>query len=156
MTTPRKPPDVAGAVSAIRKAKARGRGRKSPVFLWLMARHDELEAAFKENAPSWPALAEYLGQGGILSGDGAMPTATSVQNAWARVRKHVATQRTASARPAPVTRPAPARPASPDPTPADPQPQPQQPSGTGSKADEQIARLKEHWRSQKSKMPDPL
>jgi hypothetical protein len=83
-------PDVAGAIAAIAQAKAHGRGRKSPVFLWLLTHHDELVVAFEVNAPSWPALAPYLGKGGVLNGDGKPPTASSVQNAWARVRKRVA------------------------------------------------------------------
>ena len=99
MSTP-KPPDMAGAVSAIAEARARGRGRKSPVYLWLRSRHDELEAAFEENAPSWSALAKYLGDGGVMSGDGTRPTATSVRNAWLRVRKAVAEQRRKRGRPA--------------------------------------------------------
>ena len=88
-----KTPDVSGVIAASKAAKAGGRGRRSPVYLWLKARHDELQAAFEENAPSWQAVADYLAEGGVLNGNGSRPTAVSVRSAWLRVRKTVAEQR---------------------------------------------------------------
>lgn len=113
MPKPRKP-DVAGAVTAITEAQAIGRGRKSPVYLWLRERHDELQAAFELNAPSWSALAEYLGKGGIMSGNGTPPTATSVQNSWVRVRKSVKTSREKQRPSPPVAEAKKPQPAAPD------------------------------------------
>jgi hypothetical protein len=90
-----KPPNVAGALAAMSKAKAGGRGRKSAVYLWLRQNHDELEAAFKVNAPSWPAMADYLGKSGIKGGDGNRPTPAGVRSAWARVVDDIAKRRAA-------------------------------------------------------------
>jgi hypothetical protein len=95
----RKPPTVADALAAMSRAKAGGRGRKSQVHLWLRQNHDEIEAAFKLNAPSWPAMAEYLGKAGLKGGDGNLPTAAGVRSTWARVVDEVAKCRAASGAP---------------------------------------------------------
>ena len=91
-----KPASVAGALAAMGKAKAGGRGRKSDVYLWLRNNHDELEAAFRINAPSWPAMADYLNRCGIKGGDGTPPTAAAVRSAWTRVTGDVAKRRGAA------------------------------------------------------------
>jgi hypothetical protein len=89
----KKPPDLAGALAAMRAAPARGRGRRSSAYEWLHARHDALVAAFAERAPSWKALAEYLGANGITGADGRAPTATALRSAWLRVSADVARRR---------------------------------------------------------------
>jgi hypothetical protein len=90
-------PDLAGALAAMRRSPARGRGRKSPVYLWLAARHDPLAAAFAREAPSWAALARYLGEGGVTGSDGLPPTAASVRSAWLRVVEATARRRARAA-----------------------------------------------------------
>jgi hypothetical protein len=92
-------PDVAGALAAMNKAKAGGRGRKSAVYLWLRKNHDALAAAFEINAPSWAAMADYLGKSGIMGGDGNRPTAAGVRSAWTRVVSDIARRRAAAGAP---------------------------------------------------------
>lgn len=118
-----KPPscaaDVAGAIEAIRKAKAIGRGRRSPVYLWFWKRHDALAAAFEENAPSWPALAEYLGNHGVLDGHGKPPSAGATENAWWRVKRDKARDAGAKAATGEVMPQTPAKPVPADDLPDD-------------------------------------
>jgi len=89
----RKPPDLAGALAAMRAAPARGRGRRSSAYEWLHARHDALVAAFAERPPSWKALADYLGAHVITGADGQPPTASALRSAWLRVIANVARRR---------------------------------------------------------------
>jgi hypothetical protein len=86
-------PTVAEAVAAMQKARARGPGRRSPLYLWLRENHDALTAAFANNAPAWASLAAYLGEHGIRDGDAKLPTARGARDAWWRVRTDVATAR---------------------------------------------------------------
>jgi hypothetical protein len=85
--------DVAGALAAIRAKPARGRGRKSPAYVWLHAHHDALAKGFDETPPSWIALAKYLGDNGITNTDGNAPTASSLRSAWLRVVRDVGRRR---------------------------------------------------------------
>jgi hypothetical protein len=96
---PRPEPDTAGAIMAM-KARARGPRRKSPIYEWLAARHDELAAAFRKTPPSWTALADYLGQGGVMNVDGALPTPSAVRTSWLRVEADLARKRGRRASPA--------------------------------------------------------
>ncbi len=98
-------PDLAGAVAAMRKAPARGRGRRSPVYQWLAARHDALAALFEKEPPSWTALARYLGEGGITASDGLPPTASTVRSVWLRVAENAARRKARQAAEVAKTRP---------------------------------------------------
>src|ERR1700757_3154219 len=89
----KKPPDLAGALAAMRAAPVRGRGHRSSAYQWLHARHDALAAAFAERPPSWKALADYLGANGITGADGRPPTASALRSAWLRVTVSVARRR---------------------------------------------------------------
>lgn len=82
-------PDVALVVAQAATARVRGRGRRSPLYLWFRDNHDELVAAFDQNSPSWAKWAEVLGTHGVLDGDGKPPTARGARGAWARVRADV-------------------------------------------------------------------
>jgi hypothetical protein len=86
-------PTVHEAVAAMQQARARGAGRRSPLFLWLRENHDALAAAFANNAPAWASLATYLGERGVRDGEGKPPTARGARDAWWRVRREVAAAR---------------------------------------------------------------
>jgi hypothetical protein len=86
-------PTVAEAVAAMQKVRARGPGRRSPLYLWLREHHDALTSAFAKSAPAWAALAAYLGEHGLTDGDAKHPTARGTRDAWWRVRRDVATAR---------------------------------------------------------------
>lgn len=77
----------AAALAAIGQASGRGRGKRSPLYLWFREHHDELAVGFARSAPAWQPLATFLGEQGVLDADGKMPTARAVRDAWWRVRQ---------------------------------------------------------------------
>ena len=83
----RKLPLPAAALAAIGQASGRGRGKRSPLYLWFREHHDELAAGFARSAPAWQPLATFLGEQGVLDVDGKLPTARAVRDAWWRVRQ---------------------------------------------------------------------
>ncbi len=106
---------VSGVVSLLRQAPSRGRGRRSPVMIWMQQNRKELEAAFLQDTPAWNVIASYLGDNGIMNGDGKPPTAASARSAWARVKAEAKAKvkglgAPAAATPAPATSPAPSVP----------------------------------------------
>ena len=84
----RKPnfPDVSEAIAEIRKAGAGGRGRRSPLYVWLRDSHDQLVREFERAGPAWDALAVFLGARGVLDGYGRKPTGRGTRAVWFRVR----------------------------------------------------------------------
>ena len=74
-------------------ARAVGRGRRSKLFLWLRAHHDQLVEGFDENGPSWITIAAQLGSYGLVDGAGKPPAPETVRATWYRVRREVATSR---------------------------------------------------------------
>ena len=82
-------PDVAEAIREMRKGPAGGRGRRSPIYLWLHMNHDRLLAEFQRNAPSWERLVAFLGQSGLRDGEGKTPTVRNARDTWYRVRSDV-------------------------------------------------------------------
>lgn len=102
-------PDLKGALEAMKSA-SRGPRRKSPVYEWLAAKHDALATAFRTSQPSWKALAEYLGNGGVMGADGVPATPAAVRSTWLRVqadraRKRQPGNRAPSLTPLPVVQP---------------------------------------------------
>lgn len=55
-------------------------------MIWMQQNRKELETAFLQDTPAWNVIASYLGDGGIMNGDGKPPTAASARSAWARVK----------------------------------------------------------------------
>ena len=99
-------PDVAQIVAAMRSQPAKGRGQRSPLYLWLRQNHARLLEEFTAGAPSWPGLASALGSSGILNGDGKPPTAEGARTVWYRVRRDLAGKRkAASIKPSPAPEP---------------------------------------------------
>lgn len=90
-------PDLKGALERM-KAATRGHRRRSPVYQWLAARYDGLEAAFRTSQPSWKALADYLAEGGIMGADGAPVSPPALRATWLRVQAE-ATRRRAQSKP---------------------------------------------------------
>ena len=82
-------PNVADAVAVMRLAPARGRGRKSAIYLWFLKNHDALVEAFALNAPAWTELAAYLSSQGLKDGNGNPPRARGTRDVWFRVRQEV-------------------------------------------------------------------
>lgn len=115
-------PDTDGYLRAIKANARRGPRRKSPVYEWLAARHDELVAAFKRTPPSWTVLAKYLAEGGVLNADGVPPTPSAVRTSWLRVEADLARKRSGRRGSSPdAPSPAPAAPVQRhDPPPVDP------------------------------------
>jgi len=74
-------------------ARAVGRGRRSKLFLWLRAHHDQLVEGFGENGPSWSTIAAQLGSYGLVDGAGKPPAPETVRATWYRVRREVAGSR---------------------------------------------------------------
>lgn len=91
--TPSRVLEVADVVAELEAAPARGRARKSRLYLWLQRNHDHLVREFDRNAPAWGRLAAILGSRGVLDGDGKPPTARGARGAWYRVRREVAAER---------------------------------------------------------------
>ena len=55
-------------------------------MIWMQQNRKELEAAFLQDAPAWNVIASYLGDSGIMNGDGKPPTAASARSAWVRIK----------------------------------------------------------------------
>jgi hypothetical protein len=107
-----KKPAASGAtptVSALMASNVRaaGRGRRSRLYLWLRAHHDQLVSGFTQNGPSWGTIATHLGNNGLVDGGGKPPAPETVRATWYRVRRDVAAARarddTAAAEPVGVT-----------------------------------------------------
>jgi hypothetical protein len=76
----------------------------------MLKNREALERGFQETAPSWEQLAKYLGDHGVMDGDGKRPTAIATRQAWYRARiiakaKRTATPQTEPRAPPPSTVP---------------------------------------------------
>ena len=78
--------DPEEALALMREGRVRGQRRRSPVLLWLLKNRETLERGFEETAPSWKGLAKYLGDHGVMDGDGKPPSAVATRQAWYRAR----------------------------------------------------------------------
>lgn len=152
----KKPPPLS---TAERIRLAATKERRSTLYRWMLANHDEFAAMVADaGRPNWQALAQAFADEGLRDLRENPPTSEGARQTWFKVRTAVQKERAKKPKQGPAqvsagttVKPPPAASlTSPDPTPAPVE------STTASKADEQIARLKEHWRAQKSKMPDPL
>lgn len=125
----RKHASAAKVLAAVAQAAGRGRGRRSPLYLWFREHHDVLAAGFKRTPPAWQVLADALAEQGIRDADGKPPAAATARAAWWRVRRDLKAQAKAAAPSpphapepgaiAPGVRPLTARPASaPPPSPS--------------------------------------
>jgi hypothetical protein len=84
------------------KGRAAGTGRRSMLYLWLHAHHDQLAEVFAQNGPSWARIASHLGKNGIVGDGGDAPAPETVRSAWYRVRRDIAAARARHADPASV------------------------------------------------------
>jgi hypothetical protein len=124
--------------------------RRSTLYRWMAANHDEFAAVIAEvGRPNWRALATAFSEEGLRDRLGKPPSPEGTRLTWFKVRKSVQAQRTKR----PKLQPAP----KPSPPPALPTPVTEPRAETGSsRADEQIARMERLFHSRKGKMPDPL
>ena len=102
---PKKPtrsPDPQEALALMREGRVRGHGRRSPIVIWMQKNRAALEQGFAETTPSWDKLATYLGDHGVLDGNGKWPTAEATRQAWYRTR-NMAPAKVRTANPAPAT-----------------------------------------------------
>jgi hypothetical protein len=74
-------------------ARTSGRGRRSQLYLWLRAHHDQLLDGFRGTGPSWSQIATHLGDNGVVDGAGKAPAPETVRATWYRVRGDVAAAR---------------------------------------------------------------
>jgi hypothetical protein len=81
---------VAQVASLIAGPPARGRGKRSPLWNWLMAHHDAFATMLSQQPASWEAIANGLGALGLTDGKGSAPTAERVRKAWWMVRHEAA------------------------------------------------------------------
>lgn len=75
------------ALERMQQGRVRGRARRSPVVVWLQENRATLERGFAKSGPNWAKLAEFLGEHGILDGDGNPPTASGMRRSWFRIRQ---------------------------------------------------------------------
>jgi hypothetical protein len=93
---PKKPVRYGGAAAIVElaaenaKGRAAGTGRRSRLYLWLHAHHDQLAEVFAQNGPSWARIASHLGKNGVVGDGGDPPAPETVRSAWYRVRRDVA------------------------------------------------------------------
>jgi hypothetical protein len=100
-----KKPASSGNITAVNRlaaensrARAIGRGRRSQLYLWLRAHHDQLAESFAETGPAWRSIAAHLGNIGVVGGWGDPAAPETVRKAWYQVRRDVVAAR---AEPAP-------------------------------------------------------
>ena len=86
-------PTAPQVLAEMEKVRARGRGRRSPLYAWLRENHDQLAEGFARTAPAWEAIATYLGTHGIRDGDGNKPSIRGTREAWYRVKRDLAANR---------------------------------------------------------------
>jgi len=77
---------VAQVAELIAGAVARGRGRRSPLYQWLMTHQHAFASMLSARTPSWDAIANRLGALGLTDGSGNAPTAERVRKTWWLVR----------------------------------------------------------------------
>jgi len=105
---PKKPVRYGGTTAIVElaaenaKGRAAGTGRRSMLYLWLHAHHDQLAEVFAQNGPSWTRIAGHLGKNGVVGDGGDPPAPETVRSAWYRVRRDVAAARARRAGPASV------------------------------------------------------
>ena len=125
--------------------------RRSTLYQWLAANHDEFAAVIAEvGRPNWRALAMAFSEEGLRDRVGKPPSPEGTRLTWFKVRKAIEAQRTRR----PKVPPAP-QPPQPSPAPSTPVAEPRAEAGA-SRADEQISRMERLLQSRKGKMPDPL
>ncbi|MDB5848231.1 MAG: hypothetical protein JWP29_1983 [Rhodoferax sp.] len=89
----------------IRKVAA-SHSTRSKLFRWMLKRHDELAAMFRDERPAWKPLADEFNKL-KLAPDGKEITAQVARHTYWRVRRHVAiATRNAPAKPMVVQMPA--------------------------------------------------
>ncbi len=76
-------------LASLAQSHGRGRGRRSPLYLWFQQHHNELAAGFKRTTPAWQIIADALAEQGIRDADGKPPAAETARAAWWRVRRDV-------------------------------------------------------------------
>lgn len=84
---------VAHMTALVSRSAAQGRARRSPLFRWLILRHDAFAAMLREYPASWNAIADALATLGVTDGQGKAPTAERVRKTWWDARQRVLAQR---------------------------------------------------------------
>lgn len=62
-----------------------GKGRHSPLYLWMRDNREALAADFARNGPQWAERAKLMGEAGLLDRMGKPPTVRGAMQTWYRV-----------------------------------------------------------------------
>lgn len=62
------------------------RSSHSPLYYWMMANHDALQAAIKANGPQWPGRLAAMAEVGLTDRTGKPATLRTAQKTWYRVK----------------------------------------------------------------------
>jgi hypothetical protein len=87
--------------------KKGGRGRYSPLYLWMKRNFDELSAEFAENGPQWAARVEAMGAAGLVDWNGRPPSVRTAQKTWYRLRQDMEEKAPPPSSPPPLPDPSP-------------------------------------------------
>jgi hypothetical protein len=96
--------DDPATLAALQAALDKGGSRRSPLFRWMLAHHDEFAALVEDERPDWSALTEAFASQGFVNAEGGPLRSEVVRQTWWRVQKHWA-ERKKSKKAAPLVVP---------------------------------------------------
>ncbi|WP_426960332.1 hypothetical protein [Muricoccus radiodurans] len=91
-------------LAMVLSAGGRGRGKRSPLYLFMRRHFVALTADFEANGPRWDVRTKAFGEAGLTDRDGKPPTVRTAQQTWYQLKQDLARQ---AAKPRPANVPAP-------------------------------------------------
>jgi hypothetical protein len=88
-------PEGDDAMAELRAALSGAPGTRSSLHQWMRANHDKVSALLAEVRPNWQRLAGAFARMGLTDGSGKPPRPQTVRQTWWRVRRAVATAKSA-------------------------------------------------------------